>query len=346
MLLKVQSDGDGRETLRKMQVSHFPEMSLFLTDLVFPGNESGKVVVTYRPPGAADGDPRITSLEIPLQPEVRDLKKFDIVLHRSPTEGYDMGGYFNDWFSECFGYRVVLAYLGGNSRKVLGSFSPRSSWVDCVKPYIRSLLMVSSIFSPAVRSFVSGDMTDALVYCVAASVPILVLLGIIAWRKPKDEDQITFADCAAYLVVSETSLHNVSDRLTDGEMDITKFRPNIVVSGAETAFEEDFWAELALGEKHLRLFLTANCARCLSLNVDFVTGRMGTGDSGNVLKKLMKDRRVDEGAKYSPIFGRYGFLGPSSERESIRVGDEVILKRKNSERTVYGESTGRINGCY
>ncbi|KAL2044099.1 hypothetical protein ABVK25_012475 [Lepraria finkii] len=58
---------------------------------------------------------------------------------------------------------------------------------------------------------------------------------------------ITFADLASYLIITEESLQNVSARLPDGvEMDRTKFRPNIVVSGAGAAWEEDFWEGGAL----------------------------------------------------------------------------------------------------
>ncbi|KAK7754056.1 hypothetical protein SLS62_003902 [Diatrype stigma] len=78
-------------------------------------------------------------------------------------------------------------------------------------------------------------------------------------------------------------------------------------------YEEDYWAELLVrsgsgGRDGPRLALTANCARCVSINIDYETGRPAEGERGSVLKKLMKDRRVDTGNKWSPIFGRYAFL--------------------------------------
>ena len=155
-------------------------------------------------------------------------------------------------------------------------------------------------------------------------------------------------------------------------MDITKFRPNIVVAGAEGAWDEDFWGEVKIkltegraskdeteaerggrgeGDREtVKMILTANCARCMSLNIDYSTGDYGEGESGKVLKKLMADRRVDPGSKWSPIFGRYGFLegdgtvgkvGGSNTRSekdgnvSVRVGDEVVVGKRNSERTVF-----------
>ncbi|RJE19274.1 MOSC domain protein [Aspergillus sclerotialis] len=359
MLLKVRRKEDGTETLQPMQVPRFPEMSLFLTALQLPTeDQAGKIIVTYRPPGSnGDDDSQIKTLEVPLQPDTQSLKKLDIVLHSSPTEGYDMGSYYNDWFSDCFGYPVVLAYLGGNSRKVLGSFSPslssshRKQQTQYPLISTRSLLIILSmtlllnlvgfthLFDNAMRALVSG-VSIPLLFSIALwgwQFKLRSILSFSPWANTQDdEERITFADCAAYLVVSETSLHNVSARIAgDEEMDITKFRPNIVIAGAETAFEEDFWAELTVGKNQVRLLLTANCLRCQSINVDFATGKMGTGDSGSVLKKLMKDRRVDAGAKYSPVFGRYSFLAQDSDHESIQVGDEVVLSKIASKRTVF-----------
>ncbi len=163
---------------------------------------------------------------------------------------------------------------------------------------------------------------------------------------------ITFADVAPYLIVTEESLNDVSSRLEDRmNMDITKFRPNIVLSGSEKPYDEDFWAALKIyptdkkndnndnfkddsnDNEIIDLVLTQNCGRCQSINIDYNTGKA----TGTVLKKLMRDRRVDRGNKYSPIFGRYGFLQSSrTKKMMISVGDEVIVSKRNQERTAFG----------
>lgn len=353
MLLKVKANDDGTESLQNMHVPSFPEMCLFLTDIVPPaeGKNDGKIVVTYRPPGVGDNaDPRVKTLTIPLQPDVRGREELGVIMHQSPTKGYNMGSEYNDWFSECFGYRVVLAYLGPNWRPVLGSFAPAKSPIHRQRQgattslvSTRSLailamltLLLNAFAVPIVREKAGTSLLPSVVATAVAVVLSLVISR--GWLAGKaNEEKITFADSAPYLVVSETSVDDVSARLDGDEvMDVTKFRPNIVVAGAATAFEEDFWAELTVGES-ARLLLTANCVRCQSLNVDYATGKMGTGESGRVLKKLMKDRRVDKGAKYSPVFGRYSFLDPKSENVLIRVGDEVAVSKTADERTVYGE---------
>ncbi len=67
--------------------------------------------------------------------------------------------------------------------------------------------------------------------------------------------------------------------------------------------------------------------------MDYKTGKVGTSESGTILKKLQKDRRVDQGAKYSPIFGRYGFLDKMPMGTKMSVGDEVKVVKRNSERS-------------
>jgi MOSC domain len=71
-----------------------------------------------------------------------------------------------------------------------------------------------------------------------------------------------------------------------------------VVEGAEQGFEEDFWADLLIGE-NLKFILK-------SIDVDFATGKPGTNEAGLTLKMLQNDRREDAGRKWSPIFGGMG----------------------------------------
>lgn len=298
MLLKVHPD-----RLENMHVAYFPEMTLFLTDLILPSRDdpsSGKISVTYRAPG----EEKATKIDVPLEPSVQGLEMLEVTMHTSPTKAYDMGRQYNAWFSSCFGYDVILAYLGGNARPVLGNLSPNAANEQDSKGGWLS------------------SMTGRIPYIGGGR---------------QEHDGITFADVAPFLVVTETSLKNVSERLPDGEeMDITKFRPNIVVSGSLTEYEEDFWGEIQLG-KDIRMILTQNCGRCQSINIDYATGKPGKGEEGTVLKKLMKDRRVDAGKKYSPIFGRYGFLDKVSENPVINIGDEVKVVKKNEEHTKFGK---------
>ena len=287
-----------------MTITYFPELSLFLQTI----DLSNKTfTVTHSPPNGPS-----KSLRISLEPEVADLQAMNVSLHTSPTEAYKMSQEINAWFSSCLGYSVMLAYLGSNKRPVLGNLSPNAAPTKSLES----------------RSWLSS---------LAGSMPSILT------SKPKEG--LTFADCAAYLVVTEESLRDVSSRLSTGkEMDITKFRPNIVISGSSKAYEEDYWGAITITSNSERenfqeseIILTANCGRCVSINIDYSTGQAAKGEEGTVLKKLMKDRRVDKGNKYSPIFGRYGFLRSSDTRQAtVAVGDEVRVSKVNKERTTFG----------
>ncbi|KAL6714761.1 hypothetical protein ACLMJK_008186 [Lecanora helva] len=289
-----------------MTITYYPELALFTQSL----NVRAKTfTVTYNHP---NGDSK--SLELPLEPEIADLESIGVNLHRSPSKAYKMSDEVNAWFSSCFGYDVILAYLGSNKRPVLGNLSPNT-------------MLNKATGSPGWLS------------SITASIPNILS------SKTKAEEGLTFADCAAYLVVTEESLQDVSSRLPNGtDMDITKFRPNIVVSGATKPYEEDYWGAIKVSDinsqyenkkRDIEIILTANCGRCVSVNVDYSTGKAAKGEEGTVLKKLMKDRRVDTGNKHSPIFGRYGFLSPGNVGQIIAVGDEVAVSKVNETRTSF-----------
>ncbi|EED21817.1 MOSC domain protein [Talaromyces stipitatus ATCC 10500] len=309
----IETEGNkSKPTLKNMHVPHFPQMSLFLTDLILPDDnddktqQEKKIIVTYQEPPVSENKPRKT-LEVPLEPDVDGLEKVHVTMHQSPMTGYIMDKKYNDWFSECFGYPVVLAYTGLNRRRVLGSMNPNivrqsaqgGGWLSTLTNYVPRL----------------GTGTTQV----------------------KDEEILTFADCASYMVVNEESVKDVASRPGQGKVEVTRFRPNIVIGGAESAWEEDFWSELTLASAtdEVQLILTSNCIRCRSLDVDFETGDFHKADDGIIYKKLNKDRRVDQGAKYKPVFGRYGFLREDVVAK-VRVGDAVTVSKRADERTVFG----------
>lgn len=259
MLLKRLDDG----TYKNMLVSVFPEMTLFHTSIQLPSSEvarDGEITVTFSPP-----EGKKKTIIVPLEPDTTEMESFDINMHSSPTQAKNMGEKFNDWFGSCFGFPVVLAYVGEGLRPVLFAKSVNAQPA-------KSTSWLSRITS----SVLSTNNSDS---------------------KENEDRHIAFQDCAHFLVVTEESLKAVSARLPEGqEMDITKFRPNIVLSGAEQAWDEDFWGEVTLwGEDEgPKIELQHNCVRCKSVNIDYQTGKPGTGKAGQVLKLMQSDRRVDK----------------------------------------------------
>ena len=357
MLFQIQPSGQ----VRKMQHSSFPQCALFEQQIIPSpppdNNDPSKATlqIRYHPPPPADlnltgGAPAEVvaaanasidndMLRIPLQPDVDGLERVDVSLHNSGAAAYRMGERCDKWFTERFGFPVMLVYLGDGRRKVLGT----------------------AILPAEFRSEAGGG---EKVGEGGGGGWLLSLVGYVApgvaqggeeekdKEKEKEKHWITFADVAPLLVTSESSLREVQTRLpAETPVGMYKFRPNIVVDGeGEEAWAEDFWGELTVtprkfsGEEEeeeeggkWRLLLTSNCARCTSLNVDYATGKQAAGELGTVLKKLMSDRRVDPGVKWSPVFGRYAFPGDIGDEAwvSVRVGDEVEVSNRIAERTVW-----------
>lgn len=274
-------------TYSNMFVGEQPDMALFHCKLSSPASFD----VSYRTPSTplAPFTPfQQTTIEIPFEPATTDLKQVHIELHKTPEyPAYIMPDEYNKWFSGCFGYHVVLAYLG-DGLGIVRKDEKAEHWISQMKPIL-----------------------------------------------PNSLDAITFSDGAALLVTSETSVADLDPRLPNGERVVhEKFRPNIVVEGAPAPWDEDFWAELEVPRSGSKIVLTSHCARCISINVDLEKGKMGEGESGKLLKKMMRDRRVDPGQKWIPIFGRYGF--PVSAGE-LRVGDEIVVSRRNTEQTTWSK---------
>ncbi|EUC51207.1 hypothetical protein COCMIDRAFT_79928 [Bipolaris oryzae ATCC 44560] len=291
---------------KNMAVASYPQMTQFLQEISPPPDNtssSSTANSTLTIHYLAHGSTaNQSSLTIPLTPSTSTLPTLEISLHDSPTTAYRMPPSYNTWFSTCFGFDVELVYLGSHRR------SPRFS-----------NLAPSSPANPA---------------------------------EPKLSHSLTFTDCAPYLITSTPSLSSVSSRIAS-EMDITKFRPNILLSGAKEAWDEDFWSRICIksakeaaaaagGGEETEIALLHNCVRCKSINIDYATGKPGEGVKGEVLKRLQGDRRVDKGARWSPVFGRYGFWvggsgGKEKGKEEVvwRVGDKVRVTGVNRERTVW-----------
>jgi len=364
MLLKVQPDG----TYKNIQIVRFPECALFHQRLDL---DAGEIEVTYHVPSPPLFTPvapeQRAALRVPLYPDIKNHhgdddnnNVIDVSLGGSRTIAYRMGDPYDAWFSACFGYEVVLVYIGDQARDVLAhkpsqhllwrqsqsqqQQQQEGGWMSAISSYIPGMASGKGDNEGEAGNRKQGKKGSS-----------------------NKSEWLAFNDVAPYLVTSKASLHDVSKRLPEGEdMDMRRFRSNIVVDGGAAekggeeegegevleAWDEDFWAELTVvtrknggndggGERH-RLALTANCGRCMSINVDYDQGRPSEGEPGQVLKKLMADRRVDLGNKYSPIFGRYAFIAPGERGDDdedvvveVAVGDEIHVTKRLDQRDTW-----------
>lgn len=324
MLQRVEGD-------KSMHVPHFPSMCLFTTE-ISPTENPEKILVRFglnhtfdKPDQKLPDEGKV--LEVPLRPDVKTLKQTSVLMHSAPTNAFVMPEETCKWFSDRFGFEVRLLYIGLNKRHVLGQLNPNAP-----RAYVGDGDPRDTAMSP------SGGWLDGLKTGLGNVVSTVAsYTGVDAFKGV--EDGLTFADVAAFLVVNYKSHVDAQERV-ETEIEVEKFRPNIVVDGAEAPWEEDYWGEIGIGDEETgtRIAFTANCPRCASINVDYDTGRMAEGGKGKLLKSLQSDRRVDPGNKYSPIMGRYGFLSSKNgvrpdKPVTISVGDEVQVTKLNERRT-------------
>ena len=122
------------------------------------------------------------------------------------------------------------------------------------------------------------------------------------------EDQVNFPDGYPCLVISEASLNDLNSRLST-PLPMNRFRPNIVVSGAEP-YAEDHWRNLQIGS--VKFAGVKPCVRCTVTTTDQIT--LERGDEP--LRTLARYRRTGEGVSFGQNLIHL-------ERGTIRIGDTV-----------------------
>ena len=134
----------------------------------------------------------------------------------------------------------------------------------------------------------------------------------------QDGDVVSFADGYPVLLTSTSSLEELGRWLAeDGEQPVpmTRFRPNVVVTGAPP-WAEDRWRRIRIGAVSFRV--AKPCGRCVVITTDQVTGQRGS----QPLKMLGRRRRFGQ----QLVFGQN--MIPDrlpAQGGVIRVGDPVEI---------------------
>jgi uncharacterized protein YcbX len=150
-----------------------------------------------------------------------------------------------------------------------------------------------------------------------------------------------FPDLMPVLVGNESSLNELNTRLKEAEdltIDVTRFRPNILVKGdASAPWDEDRWKTLRItpkgqhGGSPMTFDITQRCARCRVPNVDPETAEEHKKQPWDT---LMKYRRIDAGISFKPCFG---MLCVPRETGKIKVGDRLeVVKVTDQHRYMSG----------
>ncbi|MCW8908566.1 MAG: MOSC domain-containing protein [Sedimenticola sp.] len=97
------------------------------------------------------------------------------------------------------------------------------------------------------------------------------------------QDQVGFADGFPFLLISQASLEDLNSRLP-APLPMTRFRPNLVISGCEP-YAEDRWKRIRIGGITFRV--AKPCSRCVIPTIDPETGQK----SSEPLRTLNSYRR-------------------------------------------------------
>jgi uncharacterized protein YcbX len=127
-----------------------------------------------------------------------------------------------------------------------------------------------------------------------------------------DIDQTSLADGYPFLILSRPSLDDLNERL-DFPVEISRFRPNIVVDGCDP-YEEDSWSRIKIGNCLLRA--SSPCTRCVITTLDPKTGQH---QGKEPLRTLAQYRKTEQGV----IFGQ-NFTNESKSGQ-IEIGMEIQI---------------------
>ena len=135
-------------------------------------------------------------------------------------------------------------------------------------------------------------------------------------RYAEPDEVVSFADGFPLLVVTEESLAQLNTwiaagpRAEDGPLPMTRFRPSLVIRGAEP-FAEDSWRRIRVGEVGFKI--VKPCARCVLTTIDPDTAVR----TKEPLVSLARHRRIDG----KLLFAMNAI--PEAPYGVVRVGDQV-----------------------
>ncbi|XP_042482522.1 molybdenum cofactor sulfurase isoform X2 [Macadamia integrifolia] len=144
--------------------------------------------------------------------------------------------------------------------------------------------------------------------------------------------KLNFVNEAQFLLISEDSVSDLNTRLCSNvrnashqqkiHIDPMRFRPNLVISGAEP-YAEDSWSNLNIGNKHFTSL--GGCNRCQMINLDPQTGKVH--NAKEPLATLASYRRVKGRIFFGILLRQENIVGQTEEGNSwIQVGESVHLE--------------------
>lgn len=231
-----------------------------------------------------------------------------------------------------------------------------STIIISTKPLANAPLYRASVWDDLVQVRDMGDeVADFLQYLVDAdpSVPEELKKGVRLVVQDINDDRSTkykytpasirswngttppvgLQDGFPLLIASEASLKELNSRLLKKGKDVipmSRFRPNIVVSGCSVPFEEDNWKVIRI--EGVLFHIVKGCPRCKQSCTDQDTGKV----SDEPLATMTEFRALGP-IPEDVFFCQNVAAQPGSEGRSIFVGSEVeVLQRGEPIWKVYG----------
>lgn len=197
-------------------------------------------------------------------------------------------------------------------------------WPDLVVVPQPGELVDSAVWGTPVRASLVGEEADAWLSGALDRKVRLVYLDDPTRRPVDDEggqpaDRVSLADGYPLLLTNSASLDVLNDWIAEGAyadegpLPMTRFRPNVVVSGAP-AWAEDGWVGRRIRIGAVTFRAAKVCGRCVVPTTDQETGARGKEPS----RTLARYRNVNQ----ELVFGLN--LIPDGTGP-IRLGDEVSL---------------------
>ena len=150
------------------------------------------------------------------------------------------------------------------------------------------------------------------------------------YHQPGASNQVGFADGGAILLAAEPSLQQLNNEM-DEPVAMNRFRPNIVVDGAQLApYDEDYWIKVKIGA--LQAFVVKASDRCVVPDVDQNTAVVGKA----VRRALVTRRGVNAHDETNKgVFFAQNLNHVYTPGVTVRLGDAVeVLERSTKPNVV------------